>query len=195
MKALSIANTARLAFWLPFLWVPGCSTSSFWASTGSYAEPSLPPKIEVFCAPQKNDLLVQYDELPAHKDIPRRRAYFLLENDLKIRCGNKPRFLRHAELSSLTLFRIPERQDLPASTAAPTNCYIICEGNSFSLNNPSERVPASFDLPTYKSISVPMKDLLAGPAIVASHAVVFSAIAAYYGAAGMASAGIVPHIP
>jgi hypothetical protein len=187
MKLTFIANWTVLAFAIVPL--AGCSTYNF------YAEPSLPPKIQVFCTPQKNDLLVQYDELPARADLPRRRAYFLLENDLKIKCGKKPRFVKRAELSSLTLIRIPERTDLPATLGAATNYYIICVGNSFSLNDPGEKFPASFDLPTYKSFGIPVKDVLAGPAIIAAHAVVFAAIGAYCSAAEMARTGHVPTFP
>jgi hypothetical protein len=185
MTVILIAKRAKTAF-LFLLLLTGCSTYNY------YAEPSLPPKIQVFCAPEKKDLIVQYDELPARSDIPRRRAYFLLENEEKIRCGKKPRYIKPAELSVLTLVPIQDRTDPSVSPGVAMNYYVICNGNSFSISGPTNAYPASFDLPTYKSFGISVKEVLAGPAVLTADAIVLGAVAAYCVGAEMARQGQVP---
>jgi hypothetical protein len=177
-----------------FFLATGCANSSFWAYSGSFAEPSVPANIQLYSAPQKNDLLVEYDELPARKDTPRRRGYFLLENDIKIRAGERPRFVKTSELSKLSLFAIPNSSDPGFSSLSFTNYYLTCDRNHFSINGPTN-YPASFELPTYKSLNVPLKDVLfTGPAIVASSGVVLGAVAAYGYVAGRAGMSV-PDFP
>jgi hypothetical protein len=72
----------------------GCATSALWkAGSVDFHEPYPPSRLELFDAPQKNDLLVVYDELSPGGDTARRRAYFLRENEERIKSVQKPRFV------------------------------------------------------------------------------------------------------
>ncbi|HEY0455054.1 MAG TPA: hypothetical protein VGE41_01670 [Verrucomicrobiae bacterium] len=163
---------------LLLLFLSGCSTTNLWIATDSFAEPSRPTHLIVYAVPEKHDLLVEYDELPAHRDKPRRRAYFLMENDEKIRLAKKPRFIKPAETNGLTLVRLQESNAVTNAETGLTNYFVAGTGNYFSLMNRDGSEMTRFDLPTYKTIPVSVKGLMVGPAVVAGHATAVAAVTA-----------------
>src|ERR1041384_1640847 len=93
---LSLIGLVAAAFGLT-----GC-THYLWTSS-RLAEPHLPSQpnnLQLFEAPQRQDFLVRYDELP-FRGAPKPRVYFLWENEAKVKSQKPPHFLKQTPVTPL----------------------------------------------------------------------------------------------
>jgi hypothetical protein len=77
------------------VWGGGCATSALW-SNGNLEDCRMPEtgaSLRLFNAPQKNDLLVVYKEYSERTGRVRPRAYWVKENEPRIKRGKTPAFV------------------------------------------------------------------------------------------------------
>ncbi len=128
----------------------GCATHALWTEGSmSFHEPYPPSRLALFEVPEKGDVLAQYDELSPRSDVPRRRAYLLLENNSRIKSVKKPKFATLSATNGLAPIPLyAQSSDVPAGIGvyARTNET----GNRFTIVRNAQPWHDAFDLPTYR---------------------------------------------
>ena len=116
----------RLAgFLLLSVLVSGCETARDYSVTHKvwsyeewrhFAGPAPSPHLALFETANRNDILVQYDEMSDASGRIRRRAYLLYPNLERIQEHKRPQFVKPALLNGVKPIQL---QDSPSSTADP----------------------------------------------------------------------------
>jgi len=147
-----------------------------------WTEPAPNPNLALFDAPQRADVLVQYDALSEAHSIVERRSYYLQQNEPLIAAGQKPKLvsLEMADgLKPIPVLPLPgAASNLPpelSSFAVVTN-----EGRAFTLYGPA-RPEATFDFPVYPETSGTPTRIVLTPFAVAGDTVMVGAVAAVVG--------------
>jgi len=176
----------------------GCMTYTLWK--GDLVEDSHQPSnqkpLAFYDAPERRDVLVRYDELSPWNDHPRPRAYFLNENERRIKSSKTPRFVALSAANGrrpIPVYREPG----PSSEAAslPGACAIVADnGCSFTLVQTNGEVAGPFSLPVYKGAAGNLKLFLLMPATVAVDATIAGGIAGLIYASSKAGLPV-PYIP
>jgi len=171
--------------WLALpLSVGGCATKALWGD--DFKEPLDPPGLQIFCARDKADWLVVYNEYVERGNSVRPRAYFLKKNEKRIAARHRPRFvtLQHTN----TLEQLPS---FSAMNAPATNdskpFFVMVDTNycSFILHAPE--IPAeAHSLPVYNPLGTVAKVVLTPFAVTADVTFVSAAFVAVVGIAGVA---------
>ena len=97
----------------------GCATSAVWR-TGSftrYCEPANPPELRLFHSPQKQDVFVEYSESREDDDSFRRRAYWLRQNEERLKQRRQPRFVSAEHETGLVSIPVLQPPAVPACTS------------------------------------------------------------------------------
>ena len=175
-----------------FVIVNGCATHSLWTES-SFHEPSTPNRLVLFDAPQRRDVLVQYDELSPWHELPRRRAYFLCENLSRTQLGKKPKFVTLSSTNALSTIPLCDESTVPtnvlefstvyARSSTKRSCFIVVRKNQQSQG--------PFELPTYRCSTTDIKRVLLTPLAVALDATIIGG-GCFFMAAAHANGGIYP---
>ncbi len=156
-----------------------------------FAEPAPDPRLALFASAQSDDVLVQYDEVHEQSEAVQRRAYFLRENDERIRQREKPRFVNPQLASSMAPVQVcaspPEATNSTPKTLPSVAMSLQNNGQEFllHLNGASE---GPYSLPTYLQSNANFVRVALTPFAVAGDTVmvglVASLVAAYAYATG-----------
>ena len=153
----------------------GCATAKLWEADhfSWFGEPAPDARLRLFQSDQNQEVVVEYDELTPGQGAIRRRAYFLQENDARVRALKKPKFLTRPAtdgLKSIELLQEPKPGTEPLNylyAVASTN------GHKFSLFGPDNRFGSSYELPTYRTSSGRLiQVLLTPPALIVDATIV-----------------------
>src|ERR1051326_9124928 len=95
------------------IFLNGCATSYLWRGSdiAGYNEPMPTNHLALFNAPEKHDMLVQYDECPAPSGKLQRRAYFVFENARRTESAKRPSFVNLTNangLAQIPVWRTPD---------------------------------------------------------------------------------------
>jgi hypothetical protein len=170
------ASVIRFLFTLVgVLLVNGCVTGKLWQEK-SFNEPAPDPKLCLFHAGQRNDVLVQYDELNERRGEVRRRAYFLYEYGQQSDSRKKPRFVGPAgtnQASPITIVVPP----VPPALAQSTNLYAVVATNhgAFALCAQGREL-SSHDLPVYPDGHHRASQILLTPLAVTADVVLVASV-------------------
>lgn len=166
------------------LWFAGCMTHSLWTGelVDRFSEPSVPNNLALYAAPERHDVLAQYDELsPGHRRSGR-RAYFVRENQDKIGAVKRPRF--EALESTNGLAPIPLYADPAAGTdltgAGDIYALTTTNGSGFTIISTNADYSGSFELPTYPTAFGTGKLVALTPVTVALDVSVVGGVIGYF---------------
>lgn len=126
----------------------GCATSALW-SERAYCEPSAVPELRLSFNSEKEDVLVQYQEIDDRSFKPRERAYFLYQNQKKLATGRKPAFTKPEKAGGLIPLLIVTPEEHTAQVRE-LELYAVAETNSptFAVYS-KDRELGVHDLPVY----------------------------------------------
>src|SRR5262245_28099868 len=102
MKATTLAGFLLMAGTSLVLMV-GCTTSALWQSDQltRFHEPAASPNLQLSRSTRDQEVLVEYDEWREGSTQQRHRAYWLGENEHRIRAGRKPKFVSITDQTEL----------------------------------------------------------------------------------------------
>ena len=162
----------------------GCATHSLW--TGAlleiYHEPSMPNRLALFDAPEKGDLLAEYDELSPWRDTPQRRAYFIAANSSRNEARRTPRFKSLSVTNGL--FPVPVYETSLSARSGESPCPIFgiaaTNENRFRVVRHDNGIQGTFYLPTYRSPTDRLKCVALTPVTLAVDATIVGGFIVYY---------------
>jgi hypothetical protein len=153
----------------------GCATSKLWEADhfARFGEPAPEANLRLFRSNENREVLVEYDELAPWKGDIRRRAYFLYENDARVRALKKPRFLIRSATGGLEPIPVLLQPQTETEPVAQLYAVVSTNGHKFTLFAPGDRPGTAYDLPTYRTSSGRLTQvLLTPPALVADATIV-----------------------
>ena len=163
------------------LWLSGCATSRLWedGQFARYHEPAEQEKLELFYSPQKEDVLVEFNESREGSDRIHRRAYWVERNQSRTRDRRKPEFASVKEAAGLTPIPVFALTDPGQPSDDALYAVTSTTGHSFTLYSGDKQLK-SCDLPVYRDMSGRTKQvLLTPPAVVADTTMVAGVVAIY----------------
>ncbi len=162
---------------IPVMFLTGCATSALWSGDHfvHYRVPAVPVNLRLFQSGDTQDVLVQYDEWRDSKGPTRSRAFWLDQNEARVKEQSRPRFVGIAKAQGLSSIPIIE----PAAFAGPPHAvgyYAIAANydNTFKLERPGHPLQA-YELPAYVEGSGRVKQVLLTPFAVAADVSIFGA--------------------
>jgi len=157
----------------------------------TFHEPSFPNHLALFEASEKQDVIVQYDELSPWRDSERRRTYFLRENLNRLQTRKAPRFAEANATNHSTPIPVlidpdstADHQPSPGSYATTT-----IDGNAFTIYRTNAPPDGPYRLPAYRTATGDLKIVLLTPVTVTLDASLVGGFVAYWIIYGLASAG------
>jgi hypothetical protein len=179
MKPIKLSWLALLT--LPLLLLSGCATSALW-DEGRFArfhEPADEPNLRLFQSAQGDDVLVQYTEIRDTDEKQWQRAYWLHQNEKRVKERRKPHFIQTHK--ALALNPIPVI--VPPATPIPClnpDVYALASTNSgdFVLYLAGEKL-GDYQLPVYRDASGRVKQVLLTPVVFAADLTIVGGFIAY----------------
>ena len=151
----------------------GCVTSALWED-GRFArfhEPAAPPKLRLFESPEKQDILVQYDEWLDMNEKLKTRTYWLGQDTKSSSNPHKPAFVSARTATGLQPIRIYESPAFDVQTNAELAAVMVWNPPGFTLYS-REKVMGSYVLPVYEDGSATTKKVLLTPLAVTADAAI-----------------------
>ena len=163
------------------LWLGGCATSRLWedGQFARYHEPADRERLELFYSPQKQDVLVEFNESREGSDRIHRRAYWVEPNQSRTRERRKPQFVSVKEAANLTPIPVFGLTDAGQPTDEMLYAITSTTGHSFTLYS-GEKQLKSCDLPVYRDMSGRTKQVLLTPPAVVADATIAAGVVAVY---------------
>lgn len=129
--------------------VTGCLGPQVLSETKAHA-PAQDPKVELRLKDDSAfDVAVIYDEQEGKSSKSTRRAFYLFANENRIKNGNRPDFVKPAELAKLQT--IPIFSEQPANAGAlPNDLYAVAESTRHFRLESQGHLVSEFTLPEYK---------------------------------------------
>jgi hypothetical protein len=161
----------------------GCATRALWdnQTLDNFHEPARPNRLAIYQVPEKQDYLVQYDDLSPAKDAVVRRAYYLNENHAATQRASKPRFVDPSQGSPRTPLPVIESTNLMNNLDAKSPVYVVRENNlRFGLYQRENKLIGEYDLPIYPTSAGTVKRALLAPFAVALDVTVVGGMAFVY---------------
>jgi len=153
----------------------GCATPAVWnaGSFARYCEPANPPGLALFQSDSRKDVLVQYSEMREEGSSTRPRAYWLFENEERIKERRKPKFVSQKPAAGLIAIPLSTNQTPPEVSNANARYAVVSTNQyAFTLHSVGQE-EGFFELPVYVDSSARMKQiLLTPPAIIADAAII-----------------------
>jgi hypothetical protein len=156
----------------------GCVTPKFWGDyeiNRHYA--ATDPKLAVYEDTKKGDELAVYDEVSDKDSPPKRRAFYLLANEARMRAGKKPVFVNPKKAG--TLPPVPIGSARESLTGFDLCVVVMPDQHHFTLVARDQEV-GQFELPSYPDRGDEIGRFLLLPAAVAGDAVVVGSVAGLY---------------
>ncbi len=180
-------STAALlsALILQLMLASGCVTQAVWEDgpLARYREPAPSPNLEIFCAKDKRDFLIEYDEAREGGSSPKRHAYWVLANEHRLEERKKPKFVSLERVKDLESIPLRERNlsQLPATNDSGANWYAVLSTNNltFTVYSGEDEVLIQ-DMPVYQDWSGRTKQVLLTPPAVIADATVVGGLITYF---------------
>jgi len=159
----------------------GCATKAVWkeGQFARYHEPAPAPDIRLFRSSQSQDVLVEYNESNEGDESIRRRAYWLHENQERLKDHRKPRFVsieQEQGLVSIPVLKAPAVPD--PSLAGGLYAVASSKDDAFTLDAAGKE-EGPYDLPVYADASGRVKQVLLTPPAVAADITIVGGVIAY----------------
>jgi len=165
----------------------GCATKALWDGNAfeDWNEPASNGRISLYEGGKPTDLLVVYDEYSERRDATHTRAYWLDQNEKRLRQRRKPYFV--STEAALHLSAVPVFDQLPEGTNLPP-LYALFETNrqSFTLYSVTEP-PSSHDLPDYNDGKGKFEKAALTPPAAVADVTILGGFLGYFYLQGMAS--------
>ena len=157
----------------------GCATSAVWRAGqfARYCEPASPPDLRLFHSREGQDVLVEYSESREDDDSFLRRAYWLRQNEERLKQRRQPRFVSAEHETGLVSIPVLQPPAVPDPTLAGLYAVASTNGSAFTLYSAGKE-EGSYELPVYKDESGRMKQVLLTPPAVVADAVIVGGIVA-----------------
>lgn len=154
----------------------GCVTSALWEEGRfvRFHEPAAPPNLRLFESPEKQDILVQYDEWQELKEKLKKRTYWLGTERQPFANPHKPRFVSSGATEGLLSIPIYNSADSLTQTNAVLAAVTRWNPTGFTLYS-GDRVLGYFVLPVYDNGSSTTKKVLLTPLAVTADAAIIAA--------------------
>ena len=187
---MNLALQIQLLFLLMSLMLgSGCVTKRLWDSNDleAWNQPGTDPRLHVFQANPKNDLLIVYDEYSERSDATRTRAYWLNENQKLIDDRAMPHFVSTNSidhLNALPTYSAP--LDLPH--LPPPFVITATNGQSFTLYS-GGGASATHSLPFYNDGKGKAEKFVLTPLATAADVTIVGGVIGYLYLEGLAGSG------
>ena len=160
----------------------GCATPALWEEGrfARYHEPADSPRVQIFCAKDGSDFLVEYDEIREGSDSLRKRAYWLKPNLERLADRRKPRFVSAEQSSGLEPIPVFEsRVPLVPRTGTGSYAVVSTNGRAFAIWASDKKLD-EYELAVYRDISGRVKQVLLTPATVTADLTIAGGVIAVY---------------
>jgi len=176
---------------LLFLLLESGCTYALWTNGGMVAckVPASNPNLRLFESSQRGDYLVVYDERAERTDAIHRRAYWLNQNQSRVKRQKAPAFVRRNQARHLDLNAIPVFYSM-TNADFPKGIYAVCDTNEDTFTLFSEhREIGSYDFPVYNDHWGNVEKVALTPVAVTADVTIAGGIAAVYIAYGLGQGG------
>jgi hypothetical protein len=164
----------------------GCTTSKLWEEGrfSRFHEPANPPNLIVCQSERCNDLLVEYDETCDTCNTVTRRAYWLAQNEDRVRSRRKPRFVSTDEARGLTVVPVEEHWIGPDRPAEGLHAYYSTNNVTLTVISPDGKL-GDWQLPVYADSSGTLKRVFLTPPAVTADVAIVGGYIAYHALPGL----------
>jgi hypothetical protein len=147
-----------------------------------WSEPAPDPKLALFEATNRADVLVQYEACSEQHSTVKRRAYFLRQNEARVAAGKPPELVALSAADELKPIPVVDAQSGVANLPPEPHAYAIVnkEGRAFTLYRSLE-AETTFDLPVYPETSGTPIRIVLTPFAVAGDTVMVGVVSAVVG--------------
>jgi hypothetical protein len=157
----------------------------------SFHEPSSPNRLALYDAPDRREVLVQYDELSPWSDSPRPRAYFVREGCARVGSDKKPRFVALTVANGLSPIPLCNKHQVASTVESASGTYAVTSTNNnlFTIVRTKGHAQCSFELPRYRGATGDLKLVLLTPVTLVLDASIVGGVAGYWCLAAAAASG------
>lgn len=151
----------------------GTLTGRLWDSelAANHDGPNTPPDLMVAQSNKRHDFLVQYDEQRDKDGRIKHRAYWLYANEPRIKKGEKPSFVKPADVGDLQPMTVETNSvaSFPATTYPESGAVLLTDQRTFTLSADGEDL-GTFMLPSYRDAASRAKVVALTPVAAAGDA-------------------------
>ena len=194
LRFMKTHSSAALLQWMAaglLLLGTGCQTVEHYSLTyrvwdnedwRKFSEPAPNPNLALFEAPQRADVLVQYDALSEKRSTVKRRTYYLQQSQAHIAAGKKQKLVRPSVAGGMKPIAVLSTRGALTNPPPGLPVYAVPtqEGLGFTLHRPTES-EATVDLPVYAETAGTPTRIVLTPFAVAGDTVMVGVVAAVVG--------------